>query len=347
MPQLELPLNPVPFRKGAKWGLVQYGSQAVILEPSYNLISRFYQGFSLVEGIRGNGFINANGEVTIPLEYNDMDHFSDGLAAYKENGKWGYMDKVGHIKIKPRFDLAGYFTDGYAVIGQRFDECSYEFGIIDKEGYEIIPATYESVSTFHKGLAIAKKDNKFGFINRQDEQVIPFIFDYAYYFPSGLALVRRNGKCFGIDQQGNYIINYPGITTFGDVSNGIFPVQFDEKWTLMTLDGDIILPKKFDHIQSFREGLASASLNRQYGFLDMQFKMVVKNQYQYAGSFYEGLAKVCIRNKFGFIKQHGIMAIPNLYEPIDDDFENSIVWVSNHNCYGYIDKKGKQYWENE
>ena len=42
------------------------------------------------------GFINPNGEVVIPFEYDEIQNFQNNLAAVKKSNKWGFINKKGH-----------------------------------------------------------------------------------------------------------------------------------------------------------------------------------------------------------------------------------------------------------
>jgi hypothetical protein len=64
------------------------------------------KGFSFARGSIGHrdswndqdgrcGFINDEGRLVIPFIYEDARRFSEGLAAVKIDGKWGYIDKTG------------------------------------------------------------------------------------------------------------------------------------------------------------------------------------------------------------------------------------------------------------
>jgi hypothetical protein len=58
--------------------------------------------------------------------------FSDGLAAVKLNGKWGYIDKDGKTVISPQFDQAVPFQNGLAQVVVR--SSPPKFGYIDRTG---------------------------------------------------------------------------------------------------------------------------------------------------------------------------------------------------------------------
>lgn len=70
--------------------------------------------------------------------YEDAKGFSEGLAAVKKNGKWGFIDETGKVVIDFKYDYAGSFDEGYAVVGKSEEgwEEYYTCYIVDKTGKE-------------------------------------------------------------------------------------------------------------------------------------------------------------------------------------------------------------------
>ena len=56
--------------------------------------------------------------LTQPI-YEDAKDFSDGLAPVKMNGKWGYIDETGKTVIDFKYDYAGSFSEGVALVAKR------------------------------------------------------------------------------------------------------------------------------------------------------------------------------------------------------------------------------------
>jgi len=74
-------------------------------------------------------FANGDDLIVIEPQFNDAGSFSEGLAAVKINGEWGFIDKTGKLIIEPQFDRAGSFFEGLAAvnIGGKFNEEKYLF----------------------------------------------------------------------------------------------------------------------------------------------------------------------------------------------------------------------------
>ena len=54
--------------------------------------------------------------VMIEPKYQDASYFSEGLAAVKQNDKWGYIDETGKTIIPFEYDYAFPFSEGVAVV---------------------------------------------------------------------------------------------------------------------------------------------------------------------------------------------------------------------------------------
>ncbi len=55
-------------------------------------------------------------ETIVEPVYEAVSNFSDGYAAVKQDGKWGYINEDGKMVISPQFDWAGEFSEGIAVV---------------------------------------------------------------------------------------------------------------------------------------------------------------------------------------------------------------------------------------
>ena len=71
----------------------------------------------------------------ISPKYEDAKIFSDDLAAVKQNGKWGYIDKTGKTVIPFQFDKAYPFSEGLAIVGKIEQRDGYHWtGELDEWG---------------------------------------------------------------------------------------------------------------------------------------------------------------------------------------------------------------------
>jgi hypothetical protein len=111
------------------------------------------------EAFASSGYIDKNGKWIIRsrLRYWFSEDFSEGLVpvatspkAFNKTIKWknGYFDLSGKLCVKPQFDDAGNFSEGFAPVtmGQN---CGY----IEKSGEYVIKPQFQSCGGFSEGVA--------------------------------------------------------------------------------------------------------------------------------------------------------------------------------------------------
>ena len=101
--------------------------------------------------------------------------------------------------------------------------------------------------------------------------------------------------------------------------------------------GEVFAESKYDHIDSFSEGLAMVRIGdeetEKYGFIDKEGKEVVKPKYDYAEPFSEGLAMVKKDGKQGFIDKEGKEVVKPKYDQVDS-FSEGLAVVEKDGKYG-------------
>lgn len=105
-----------------------------------------------------------DGEWCIAPKYEEAKPFSEGLAAVRLYGKWGYINRGGRAEIAFKFDAAEPFAEGLARVVPNASKglC----GFVDPTGNLTIPARYKAASDFAGGIAAAQFKNRRGFIDR-------------------------------------------------------------------------------------------------------------------------------------------------------------------------------------
>jgi len=131
-------------------------------------------------------------------------YFSEGLVAVKSSNseKYGYMDKEGKMIIPPQYDDAMPFRNGLA-----FVEKDGAYSFIDKSGNVVFTENdgirIPRFSSFSEDMAVIIKDGKYGYINTKGKIVIEPQFESAGPFSEGLAAVRIKNKSLWV----NFFVN--------------------------------------------------------------------------------------------------------------------------------------------
>lgn len=78
-------------------------------------------------------YADSDGNIVESTCYNDVEHFSNGLCAVKQDDKWGYIDKTGKMLITPVYDYAGLYAENGIAIVEKDGERMF----IDKQGNKL------------------------------------------------------------------------------------------------------------------------------------------------------------------------------------------------------------------
>ena len=108
-----------------------------------------------------------NGKNVMGMIYSGAGSFSNGMAAFKSNGVWGYIDSNGKTVIPFGYDA----VKGYSTFGG--DDTPYE--------------SYDGYVTVTKG-------GKFGIMTNEGKPVTELVFDGATPVVGGRAYVLKGGK---------------------------------------------------------------------------------------------------------------------------------------------------------
>ncbi len=363
-----------------KWGFLNQSLDKIVIPFKYDQTFFFEDGIAPVELNDKWGAINKEGNIVIPIQYQDYkfnnEDFSDftesfyfirdDLIGVKLNGKWGFIDKTGATIISFKYDDIKQFKSGMAAA-----KLNGKWGFIDKNDNIVVPLKFDSVSVSLSKLIKAELNSKWGFIDQKGNEAISFDYDEVEDFSEGLAQVKSNGKWGFINTKGTQIINSEYYSV-GDFHEGLAKVSLDSsdipdqfamtphslprtdstspkiiKYGFIDKHGLVVVPFKYDAADDFSEDLARVQFNDEYGFINKTGDVVVPFRYDDASHFSEGLARVEINSKWGFIDKTGAVIIPLKYENDWDifktqDFSEGLAAVGSNDHWGFIDKVGNE-----
>ncbi len=164
------------------------------------------------------GFINRNGEIAIPLQFDVASPFSEGLAFAVKDGKFGFIDKNGNFIFTVDGYVAKQFSGGLNFIGKLIKHNQSAWRLIDRTGKYLSDYIYEDVREFSNGFAAVKKDGRWLFINRNNEEVLQNEYSYVDSFVGGKAWVSlKNGKQGFVDTTGAFVVEIPRAKKYFDL----------------------------------------------------------------------------------------------------------------------------------
>ncbi len=145
------------------------------------------------------GYRNGAGREVTPAIYTAAHSFSEGVAVVCIHGRWQAIDTAGHVVLDfPGYSVVKPFSEGLAAACSG----DGRWGYISREGAAAVEPRYEMAGTFREGLALVRSGGRYGYIDRTGHWAIRPVFDYATGFRNGRAMVECNGGMFEIGPDG-------------------------------------------------------------------------------------------------------------------------------------------------
>jgi hypothetical protein len=172
------------------WGYIDRTGKMAI-PPQFLMAEEFHEGLARER----DGFIDHNGVEVIKSSF--ATDFSEGLAAVHEGDEWGYINKQGALVVPLQYESAAPMSEGRGLVKK-----DGKYGFVDSSGNLSIPTEYDNARSFSEGLAAVEREDKWGYIDREGSVAIPFRFDSAQRFQHGQAAVSAGTDVFLIDTSG-------------------------------------------------------------------------------------------------------------------------------------------------
>ncbi|MDR0697206.1 MAG: WG repeat-containing protein [Christensenellaceae bacterium] len=102
----------IKINKNGKWGFVDRSKKQTVIQPIYDDLFTFKEGFCCAEIDNLFGFINRSGEHVIPFEYECALSFSEGYACVYKEGRCGYINIHNEVVVKFEYDAGTPVEEG-------------------------------------------------------------------------------------------------------------------------------------------------------------------------------------------------------------------------------------------
>lgn len=246
--------------------------------------------------------MDKKGKVVIPAIYLNGTDFSEGLAAVRHNGYYGYIDMSGNFVIPPRYDKANGFYRGIALAYKKGEPV-----FINKAGQPVLPPVYKGLSFIDdRRVRVTTLTGKQGVLNLGNGRLlVDTVFEAIGDFQEGAAIAR--------------------LRTEGENKEKLMAV-------IDTLGRFIVKPGKYSEIEPFSEGYAVVEIegkneddDNYEGVIDTKGNLLFARNVDNSwldGEFHDGLIRV------------------NLYDK-NPPKEKGISYSSSNSYEGFINPRGE------
>lgn len=278
------------------------------------------------------GFMDSTGRVVIEPAFDYASFFNAGLSRVVINSKVGFVNAKGEEVVKPYFDFGKDFDRGFAVVSE-----SGLSGLIDRRGNTVVPVSYDSVSISGENTFVGYQSGNCRYLNRMGESICDSTFLTCGAMEQGFAIVSTDSG-FGVIKSDGILVFNSFYKKVKRVSETLFAILGDGGYALADTGGNFLTRFVFDDIGEYSQGLAAASKNERFGYLDQRgrtripFIFQVLKGFPDFAKFKNGYAVISLTGTFGIADTSGNVLIGDSFDKVDL-FDNGIAVV-------YEDGKG-------
>lgn len=262
----------------------------------------------------GSGFIDYDGNIKIPLEYEEVYSFRDGIALVKKDKKCGFINLSNEIVFPFDYDDARYMVNGLIPVAKEIDG-KLKWGCIDDKNNVKIPLMYDDIEEIKKDYIVVKNDGTNKIIDYENNQILS---EYAVDFARNEILITK------YDMKELYV-NIP--------SGKIMKEQY--------IANEVNLQAYYE----FHDGLAMVIYNNKCGYVDKNSKIIIPFMYNAASNFKNGIAITKLRDNYGAINTKNIVVTPHIYKDpalkVVDKVILKFDFVERNQTYISVKKDGK------
>ncbi len=231
------------LENGAKGLLNRYGRLG--LSPMYDSISPLINNqVYVIAKDQKYGVIHRHGYDIMGISHccDQITGVSDGLIGFKMDGKYGFADMNGVLRIANRYDSVFFPSEGLIPV-----KLLHKWGVVDLQENIVLQPRYDSISKFEDGLAVACIGDQCGIITAQGDESLPIQYDHIHRLNNGMFVIKHKGKFGVVSRLGEELI-YPRYDFVEEIEGNRFIVQQRGKFGVLNISARFEIPLIYDHL---------------------------------------------------------------------------------------------------
>lgn len=283
----------------------------------------------VVEKTKKYGIANLEGELIVPVQYNQIDITGIYLYAQNEQGTTVYNSNGTQANIDSNIAILNTTNENYKI--KINNENGTKYGVIDKEGKQLIEEKYNYIEYLYDNYFIVSDENgKLGVIDDKENVKIEINKDFLQKIENTDLIQATQDKSKQIySKTMEKICEMENATV--EIENNNVKIYNEEETKYFSKDG-----KELKNTEVYPNNkLFIQEKDNKYGFVDINGNLVVDYKYDKAYEFNEyGFATVKKDEKWGSINEQGEEVVSPTYE-IKGQSEPSFIGKYYKVTYGF------------
>jgi hypothetical protein len=319
-----------------------------IIDPQFDFVGFFSEGFADVEKDGYVGFIDKKGNKICDLKYSNSKRFSNGLARVRlhaETPYWSFLKTDGTLLNDKHYKTITSFQNGLAIVEEIIDKDKLNRHIIDTKGNLFKLDENLDPIVISDGLikAAVKDEPVTVFLDLKGNEVFSFNrpSDDVLWFSEGLFCFKNDKGKYGFHNSDEAEVIPPIYDFSFEFIDGLAKVRLDNgNRSFINKQGELINDKGWNFCGDFHEGLCSVKDGRDHGFIDKngEFQITIALPGLQDHWFSEGLCALEIsefEGPYGFINRAGVFVVQPQYGLLYN-FSEGLGGAYTESGYGFV-----------
>lgn len=347
---------------GNLWGYIDDRGRMAV-PPQYEYALDFQDnGLAIVQRRGKQGVIDRAGRYVVPPIYNSISGFSEGLASVIDDQGFKVIDDLGHILTPKAYDYIGTYRSGRAVFSSIDADGRSRYGYLDFRGKEAVPARYEEAGEFTDGKAVVKvKDREYALIDTNGEPLATYPYSFVGSPGDGLLAFQQeaSGKYGYIDEAGKVVIapRFTGALPFeGGRAVVNMAEDFGNRYGLIDKKGAFLIKPEYNDVNPLGEDRfavgkatdpAQPFIGSVYALADSDGRYLTDFKFAGISEYARGYASVSDNGTTCWIDRSGrpVASLPRLEGSGTMTFVGNLISANVDQRQFYYDLSGKAVWK--
>lgn len=354
---------PFKTKEGMLWGYINDAGKTAI-EPRFEYAEEFQEnGLAIIQRKGHSGLIDSTGREKIKPIYSYIAPFSEGRAVVSDEKGYFLIDEAGKMITSKRYDFLNSLQEDRALFYTGLEGDKIVYGYLDRQGKEVIPAKYEDAGDFKEGTAVVKIANgEYALIDLEGRTLHTYKYHYVGSLGEGLLPFQEteNGK-FGYLHTDGTVAIQPQFTAALPFLNDRAVINTAENYGnaygLINKEGKRVIPARFYEVQQLGENRVALGTpiypdqpyrGSRYAIADaVTGRILSDHPLLNVNNYNRGLASVYDAKETYFIDKSGDKAAqpPVIAGAGSLSFSGNLIRADVDQRTAYYNRMGKQVWK--
>lgn len=251
-----------PVKENGKWYFINRQGQTI--SKTYDEINELSNAVYVVKLRSKYGALDQFGQVILEPKFDKLGDFKNGYAYYMETGNYGFVSKSGTVH-KAEFEwISDFNNEQIAVVRQ-----NNRYGLINTLGQRILDARYSQVIPADSGVFVVVLDGSYGFFSSAGCFIKEIAYEFqekpADFYTNGntFKLLKKGDQAL-VDKNGHIEISFGAYDEISFASQGLIRVKRKNKYGYLDQKLSPAIALKYQQAADFSDSLALVKLKDKY-----------------------------------------------------------------------------------